>query len=137
MARGSDKHSPRIDDNLAHDTRSLTQGAPMEARADEGRQQEGAADDEPTPDALLSGDLHPEQASDAGLNHDEVEARSRLASYLRPSVWPADREGLLACAEGLHAPSDVLDQLRRLPDGTFSHTEAAWEALGGKVEFRG
>jgi len=28
MARGSDKHSPRIDENLEHDTRSMTQGAP-------------------------------------------------------------------------------------------------------------
>lgn len=136
MARGSDKHSPRIDENLAHDTRPLTQGSPSESRADEARQQEGAADDEPTTDALLRGDLHPEQASDAHLAHDEAEARSRLATYLRPSIWPADREVLLACAADLNAPPDLLAELRRLPDGTFSHTEAVWEALGGKVEYR-
>lgn len=136
MPRGSDKHSPRIDDSLEHDTRPLTQGAPMEARADEARQQEGAADDEPTTDALLTGDLHPEQANDAVLDHDEAEARSRIAAHLRPSIWPADREALVACAEETHAPPDVLEQLRRLPDGTFTHTEAVWEALGGKVESR-
>jgi hypothetical protein len=136
MPRGSDKHSARIDDSLEHDTRPLTQGSPMEARADEARQQEGAADDEPTTDALLTGDLHPGQPSDDLLDHDEAEARSRLASYLRPSVWPADREALVACATDLNAPPDVLDRLRGLPDGTFSHTEAVWEASGGRVESR-
>ena len=136
MDRGSDKHSPRIDESLAHDTRSLTQGAPMEARADEGRHQEGAGDDEPTTDALLTGDLHPEQATDSLLDHDEAEARSRLAASLRPSIFPADRVTLVRCAQELHAPAGVVDRLRQLPDGTFSHTEAVWEALGGRVEFR-
>jgi hypothetical protein len=108
----------------------------MEARADEARHQEGAADDEPTTDALLTGDIHPGQAQDDLLDHDEAEARSRLASYLRPSIWPADRDTLVACATELHAPPDVLDRLHQLPDGTFSHTEAVWEATGGKVESR-
>jgi hypothetical protein len=136
MDRGSDKHSPRIDDGLAHDTRPLTQGSPMESRADEARQQEGAADDEPTTDALLSGDVHPGQSQEALLDHDEAEARSRIATYLRPSIWPADRAALVACAEDLNAPPDVIRELSRLPEGTFTHTEAVWEALGGKVETR-
>jgi len=136
MQRGSDKHSPRIDENLEHDIRSVTQGSPSESRADEARHQEGAADDEPTTDALLTGELHPEQAGEDDLGHDELEARSRLAAHLRPSIWPADREALVACAQELHAPADLLDRLRQLPDGTFTHTEAVWEALGGRVEFR-
>jgi hypothetical protein len=137
MERGSDKHSARIDDGLAHDTRPLTQGAPLEPRADEAREQEGAADDEPTTDALLTGDPRPEEVGDSLLDHDEAELRSRIASSLRPSVWPADRGKLVACAEEMHATADVLERLRQLPDGTFSHTEAVWEALGGRVEFRG
>jgi len=136
MARGSDKHSPRIDENLAHDTRPLTQGAPMESRADEARQQEGAADDEPTTDALLTGELHPEQRGPDALDHEEIEARSRLAAYLRPSIWPADRETLVTCAKELNAPPDVVERLSRLPEGEFSHTEAVWEAVGGQVELR-
>ena len=136
MERGSDKHSPRIDDGLAHDTRPLTQGAPMESRADEARQQEGAGDGEPTTDALLTGNLHGEESQEALLDHDEAEARSRLAPHLRPSIWPADREALLACAQETNAPAEVLDQLRGLPDGTYTHTEAVWEALGGRVESR-
>lgn len=136
MARGSDKHSPRLDESLVHDTRPLTQGAPMEARADEARQQEGAADDEPTTDALLTGEIHPEQRSQDALDHDEVEARSRLAAYLLPSAWPADRDRLVACATEANAPPEVIDRLCQLPEGEFSHTEAVWEALGGRVEFR-
>ena len=136
MERGSDKHSPRIDDGLAHDTRPLTQGAPTESRADEARQQEGAGDGEPTTDALLTGELHGEESQEALLDHDEAEARSRLAAHLRPSIWPADREALLACAQETNAPAEVLDQLRGLPDGTYTHTEAVWEALGGRVESR-
>jgi hypothetical protein len=135
MDRGSDKHSPRIDDSLEHDTRSLTHGAPSESRADEGRHQEGAADGEPTTDALLRGDVHPGGAGDA-ISHDQLEARSRVAAYLRPSIWPANRDDVVACAEAMHAPPDVLDLLRGLPAGTFTHTEAVWEALGGKVEYR-
>ena len=136
MPRGSDKHSPRIDDGLGHDTRPLTQGAPMEARADEARQQEGAADDEPTTDTLLSGELRPHDTQDALLDHDEAEARSQIASYLRPSIWPADREALMACAQDLNAPPHIVEWLAQLPDDTYTHTEAVWEALGGPVESR-
>lgn len=135
MPRGSDKHTPRVDESIQHDTRSMFQGAPGEARAQEFRTQEGAADDEPTPDALLTGDRGREDED--VLDHDEVERRSVLAAYLRPSVWPADRETLVACAAEENAPAWILDWLADLPDGTFSHTEAVWEALGGRVEFRG
>jgi hypothetical protein len=134
MPRGSDKHSPRVDESLEHDTRPLTSGAPLESRADEAREQEGPGDDEPTPDALLTGDRG--MTDPDVLAHDEVEARSRLAVYLRPSVWPADRQTLVATAREENAPASVIDQLSSLPDGTFSHTEAVWEALGGRVEFR-
>jgi uncharacterized protein (DUF885 family) len=134
MPRGSDKHSPRIDDSLEHDTRPLTQGTPAEARADEGRHQEGAADDEPTTDALLTGDVAPGNGD--ALSHDDIEARAQLATALKPSIWPADRETLVACARESNAPAALVDRLSQLPDGTFSHTEAVWEALGGPVEHR-
>ncbi len=134
MPRGSDKHSSRLDENLDRDTRSLVQGGPVEARADEARVQEGEADDEPTSDARLAGDrgvVDPDT-----LSRDEIEARSVLAGHLRPSVWPADREALVASARDTNAPGWLLDLLGSLPDGKFTHTEAVWEALGGRVEFR-
>src|SRR5947199_5846792 len=103
MPRGSDKHSPRLDDSLEHDTDSLTRGAPVESRAEEYRTQEGAGDDEPTPDARLTGDRG--RVDDDVLGYDEVEARSLLAAHLRPSVWPADRETIVACARDTAAPA--------------------------------
>ena len=50
MERGSDKHSPMLDEALKHDTASLTGGSPTESRSEEFREQEGPADGEPTPD---------------------------------------------------------------------------------------
>ena|SRR5205085_2791586 len=134
MERSSDKHAPRVDDELKHDTSSLVHGSPVEARATEAREQEGPAEGEPTPDALLTGEA-PSPTPDA-LGHDEVEARAELARHLQPSVFPADRATVVASARRMGAADDVVERLRRLPDGTFDHVEAVWEALGGRVEYR-
>jgi hypothetical protein len=56
MDRGSDKHSPRLDDEMEHETSSMTQGSPIEARADEARQKEPAGDEEPTPEEIIDRD---------------------------------------------------------------------------------
>jgi hypothetical protein len=53
MDRGSDKHSPRLDDEMDHETSSMTQGSPIEARADEARKKEPAGDEEPTPEEVI------------------------------------------------------------------------------------
>jgi Protein of unknown function (DUF2795) len=134
MERSSDKHASRLDDELKHELRSIVQGAPVESRADEAREQEGPADGEPTPDALVRGD-RPSATPDA-LTHDEVEARAELARHLQPSVFPADRPSLVASARRSGASDELVDRLGGLPDGTFDHLEAVWEALGGRVEYR-
>ena len=54
MERGSDKHSPRVDDEMDHETRSMTQGSPIEARSDEARKKEPEADGEPTPGEIIN-----------------------------------------------------------------------------------
>lgn len=134
MERSSDKHASRVDDELKQELRSIVQGSPVESRADEAREQEGPADGEPTPDALLTGD-RPSRTPDA-LGHDEVEARADLARHLQPSVFPAGRDSLAASARTSGAPDELVEALRGLPDGTFDHLEAVWEALGGRVEYR-
>jgi hypothetical protein len=134
MERSSDKHAPRVDDELKHELQSLVQGSPVEARANESREQEGPADGEPTPDALLTGG-RPGATPDA-LTHDEVEARTELARHLQPSVFPADRTALIDSARASGASDDLIGSLEELPDGTFDHMEAVWEALGGRVEYR-
>jgi hypothetical protein len=75
-------------------------------------------------------------ATPDALSHDEVEARAELARHLQPSVFPADRVALIESARRLGASDDLVEQLQGLPDGTFDHLEAVWEALGGRVEYR-
>ena len=132
VERGSDKHAPRLDENLKHDTRSIVQGS-SESRAEEGREQEGPGEDEPTPDARLSGGLR--QQDGQFPTDDELEARSDLARHLDPSVFPADRAALLESAAGNHAPAWVVDALSALPPAErYPNTEAVWTALGGSRE---
>ena len=131
MERGSDKHSPRVDEELDHETRSLQQGAPIESRVEEFREQEGPGEDQPTPEPRLSED------QTGSLDLDDAEARSDIARYLDPSAFPADREGLVANAEANNAPEAVLERLQALPAGrTYEAMPDIWAALGGTVEHR-
>ena len=130
MERGSDKHSPRVDEELDHETRSLQQGAPIESRVEEHREQEGPGEDQPTPAPRLT-------EATGSLDLDDAEARSDIARYLDPSAFPADREGLVANAEANNAPAPVLERLQALPAGrTYEALPDVWAALGGTVEHR-
>jgi hypothetical protein len=53
MERGSDKHSPRVDDEMERETRSMTQGSPVEARSEESRMKEPPGDGEPAPEEII------------------------------------------------------------------------------------
>ena len=131
MERGSDKHSPRVDEELDHETRSLQQGAPIESRVEEFREQEGPGEDQPTPEPRLTEGLT------GSLDLDDAEARSDIARYLDPSAFPADRDGLVANAEANNAPEAVLERLQALPAGrTYDALPDVWAALGGTDEHR-
>jgi Protein of unknown function (DUF2795) len=133
LERGSDKHSPRVDEELDHETRSLQQGAPVESRVEEHREQEGPGEDQPTPDARLTGG----RATAASLDLDDAEARADIARFLTPSTFPADRDALLEDAQGNQAPADVVERLQALPAGrTYENVQDVWGALGGTVEHR-
>lgn len=134
MERGSDKHTPRLDEGLKHDTQSVVQGSPVESRADEAREQEGPGEGEPTPDVRLFGGRLP--ANGGEPTADELEGRAELARHLDPSVFPAHPAALLESAQRHHAPGWVFDALRSLPEHTYENTQAVWEALGGSVEHR-
>jgi len=133
LERGSDTHSPRVDEELDQETRSLQQGAPVESRVEEHREQEGPGEDQPTPDARLRGG----RATAASLDLDDAEARAEIARFLNPTTFPADREALLADAEANQAPAGVRERLEALPTGrTYENVQAIWSALGGTVEHR-
>jgi hypothetical protein len=140
LERGSDKHSPRVDEEMDHETRSLQQGAPLESRVEEFREQEGPGEDQPTPESRLTkgrtGSLDPEGRT-GSLDLDDAEARSELARYLDPSAFPAERDGLVANAEANNAPEVVQERLQALPAGrTYEALPDVWAGLGSTVEHR-
>ena len=118
----SNKHSPRIDDELVHETRSLVQGAPIESHVEEFKEQEGPGDDD------RDTDVRP--GAPGSLGADAVEARQELARHIRPSVFPADRDALLEEAREADAPAAVLAALEQVPAGIEYATLAeVWVAF--------
>jgi hypothetical protein len=132
MNRESNKHSPRVDEEMKEESRSFTQGAPVESRAQESREKEGGSDDQPSPDAVITtgdGDTPPR-----ALSHEELELRQDLARFLDGSIFPAGRIEIMANAAEHHAPPEILDRFKRLPDRSFEGFPEVWAALGGRVE---
>jgi hypothetical protein len=110
MERGSSKHSPRLDEEMAQEVRGTVQGT-VGGRAEEWKMAEPSGEDQPdTTIAPADGDL------------------SRFGTYLG-RIFPADREALLASARGFEAPDDVLRRLETLPPGTtYENASEVWRA---------
>lgn len=132
MERQSDKHGPRVDEEMKRETDSLTQGAPVESRAQESREKEGPGDGQPTPDEITSSGA--ERVPPGGIGYDELELRQDLARFLEGSIFPATRSEVLANARKMNAPQRVVKYLEALPDRHYSGFPEVWTALGGRVE---
>jgi hypothetical protein len=122
--RLSSKHGPRLDDQLKREADPLLHGQGDGARPDEDEQHEGLPEDDP--DVDLEGVT--------SLSKDPVLARRELSRHLRSSVFPADRQKLLAEAEANGAPDDVVELIGRLPRGMFGTVHEVWAAVGGESE---
>jgi hypothetical protein len=123
----SNKHAPRIDDELARGAASYTHGAPVDARVEEHRRDEGPGPRPGQPSA--AGEPHDrDPGTSEHLSVAQVLARAELATYLEPSVFPATRADLVESAKRQHAPDPVIDLVEHLPDETFDHFESAWLA---------
>jgi hypothetical protein len=130
--RGSDKVSPRVDDELKHETQGLVHGG-HSTHAEEWKDPEPSGEDQPDvdrdPDGALSG------GTPAGMTSEDVDRRSELASYLGRAPYPVVREQLIELALDHKAPDRVVDHVKALPAGrTFASVGEVWEALGGHVE---
>jgi hypothetical protein len=124
MADQNTTHSPRVDDQLAHDTNALTHGAPDDGRQ-EWRRDQVAGDDEP--DTVVTRDD----------GEAELDERSRLAASLVPSAFPATGAVLADAARAASAHPDHVAGLRSLPEGRIYETfSEVWSDLGGDVEHR-
>ena len=130
MDRESTKHSPRVDDQMVHESAGLLQGRTF----GEGRE-EGFTHESPDDPGLARRPDVP--IPDSPVQPDDVELRADLAASLRPSAFPATAAELRAVARDEFATQPVLDLLAILPEGTYQTVAEIWEATGGEVERRG
>ncbi len=112
IERSSDRHGPRIDEDLDRLTQSVTRGAPVESRAEEEREQEGPADDEPVAEAVIHGP------------GEDFELRSGIARHLEPSGFPAPETSSFASPETNRRP-------RRAPMARTSSRRPLSDHRGG------
>jgi len=131
MERGN-HHSARLDETMGKETEGMVR-AGRDTRAEEWHSAEPSGEDQPdvdrAPDSTLVGGV-PD-----GLTAEEVELRSRLASYLPRSAFPAVREMLIDEAQGRDAPEVIVERVKSLPAGReFANFGEAWAAMGGHHE---
>ena len=132
MERGSDKHSPLVDNELKHETEGLIRSG-RGTHAQEWKDPEPSGEDQPDSDLAPDATLH--GGTPTGMDADDVEGRAELATYLGKDVYPANRDVILDLVEERNAPDRVIDLVRRLPSGReFRNVNEIWAAVGGHVE---
>ena len=127
---GSDKHGPRLDDELDEDTAALTHGAPEEGRTERRRQQAAA---EGEPDATVDRSevaMPPAAIGDEPPTERARAARAELAAALGPSAFPATAADLAAAARDAHVSGELAAALDRIDGGRrFDTVGELWDAL--------
>ena len=130
MDRGSDKISPREDDERKHETEGLVRSG-HGTHAEEWKDPEPIGEDQPAPDSGLHG------GTPVGMSPADVEGRAELASFLGKDCYPMVRTQVIDLVMERNAPERVIDLVRRLPAGReFANVNEIWTALGGHVETR-
>jgi hypothetical protein len=130
--RGSDKVSPRADEELKHQTQGLIRSGHT-THAEEWKDPEPIGEDQPDADLAPDGTLH--GGTPPGMTADDVEGRAELATFLGKDAYPMVREQIINLAIDRSAPDRVIDLVRRLPAGReFHNVNEVWTTLGGNVE---
>ena len=132
MERGSDKVSPRRDEQRKHEAQGLVR-AGHSTHAEEWKDPEPSGEDQPDSDRAPDGTLH--GGIPNGMTDEDVEGRAEVASYLGKDSYPMVREQIINLAIDREAPTRVVDLFRRLPSGReFHNVNEVWAAVGGHVE---
>lgn len=132
MERGSDKHNPRVDDQMAHETEGMVR-AGRSTHAQEWKDPEPSGEDQPDVDRDPAGTL--QGATPAGMTADDVEGRTELARYLGRHAFPSPGAQLALAAQEQGAPDAIVARLQGLAsDRIYENLQEAWLALGGHVE---
>jgi hypothetical protein len=111
VERGSDKHGPREDEQLQHETEGLVRsGHPT--HVEQWRETEPTPEDAETayPDPRAPG-------TPAGLSPTDVELRSALAAATRTLHLPAGRDAVLDRLRAEDAPAELVNRVSQLPAG--------------------
>jgi hypothetical protein len=126
MGQQSDKHGPRLDDELEHETHGMvTGGGPTHAeRFKDPEPVETDSGDDPT---TARGSVVP--GAPPGMTADDVEARSAIARALVGVRYPASPEELAAHV-GAGAPDGLAERLWRLPSRQYQNIADVAQALG-------
>jgi hypothetical protein len=126
MDRGSSKHNPRVDEQLAEEVEGIVRGR-AGARAEEWKMPEPSGEDQPEVTVVPDDDYG--LGEPAGVGNPEAEELSRFGTYIGRSALPGDRDKLINSAQDLDAPDDVLERLRLLPpDTTYRTVIEIWNA---------
>lgn len=132
MERGSDKHGPRLDEQLEKEARGIVQGG-RDTRAEEWKSAEPSGEDQPAVD--LSGDGVLAGGVPEGMTPEDVEGRAELASFLGKEIWPAEGAQVKARLLETQAPARVIDLCGPLPDGRiYDNVAEVWVDLTGHKE---
>lgn len=132
MERGSDKHSARQDDALAHEVEGMVRSG-HSTHAEEWKDPEPSGEDQPSvsldPEGALVG------GTPDGMTSADVDGRSELASYLGRHAFPSSAEQVRQTAAANEAPDRILDRLAGLPaDRGYQNVQEVWTDLGGGAE---
>ncbi|MGY1622632.1 DUF2795 domain-containing protein [Geodermatophilus sp. SYSU D00965] len=128
----STKHSPRLDEELEHETQGMLR-AERATRAEEWREVEPVAEGDPDLTADPQGTLV--GGTPVGMDADAVVRRAELARWLDRADFPSDGPALVEAALDHRAPDNVVDELRRLPEGeTYKRIGDVVRALGYPTE---
>lgn len=131
--RASEKHGPRQDDALKSELRSeLQAGRPT--RAEEWREPEMPAQDEPEADEAFTGRV---EAPPDGEDLQAIDLRSDLARHLDRHAFPGNQAHLTGILAEHQADQRLLDLVSSLPAQIrFSNLHEVLEALGLPIEER-
>src|SRR3954452_1817767 len=132
MQRGSDKVSPRLDEELQHETEGLIRSG-HSTHAEEWKDPEPSGEDQPDadldPDGTLVG------GTPEGMTADDVEGRAELAGFIGKGAYPVVRAQLIDLVMEHNAPDRIIDLVKNLPsDRQFHNVNEIWTAAGGHVE---
>lgn len=120
--RGSSKHAPRLDEQMAREVRG-------DGRVEEWREPEPPGDGQPDRSWVPLG--HHGMATGDDRDPDRREERARIGAYIPRDAFPAGRTKLLKRARDSNAPDEVIEVLDQLPpDVTYPGPPELWKALG-------